>query len=178
MTIQPVHGNTEGLKQSDRKAIEALYRRRVPADRFVSPELARRLTELSRLTGRQLAVLLDRRGTVTHVIVGDAHQIFVPDLSRHRAGEGRFRGLRLVHTHLRGEGLTRDDLTDLSLLRFDAMIVVESKPSGLPGFVECANISAEADNNEEPWRVDRLPDVYGWDADFQLSRVGCLRRGP
>lgn len=168
MTIQPVHGNTEGLKQSDRKAIEALYRRRVAADRFVSPELARRLTELSRQTSRQLAVLLDRRGTVTHVIVGDAHQIFIPDLSRHRAGEGRFRGLRLVHTHLRGEGLTRDDLTDLSLLRFDAIVVVESKPSGLPGFVEFASISAEAENSKEPWQVERVPDVYGWDTDFQL----------
>lgn len=180
MTIQRVHGNTEGLKQSDRKAIEALYRRRVPADRYVSPELARRLTELSRQTGRQLAVLLDRRGAVTHVIVGDAHQIFIPDLSRHRAGEGRFRGLRLIHTHLRGEGLTRDDLTDLSLLRFDAMVVLESKPSGLPGFVEVAHIAAHGEDAAEPWRVERVPDVYGWDVDFQATLAeleGQVARG-
>ena len=38
-----------------------------------------------------------------------------------RGGSGRFRGLRLVHTHLRGEALTRDDLTDLALLRLDAV---------------------------------------------------------
>ena len=42
--------------------------------------------------------------------------------SRHRAGSGRFRGLRLLHTHLRGEGLTQDDLTDLSLLRLDMVL--------------------------------------------------------
>ena len=90
-------------------------------DRFVGVELARRLTELSRLLNRQLGILIDRRGEITHVIVGNAHQLFIPDLTRTRAGSGRFRGLRLVHTHLRGEGLSRDDLTDLTLLRLDAI---------------------------------------------------------
>ena len=79
--------------------MQALYQRRVPANRFVSAEFARRLTELSRETGRQLGVLIDRLGVVDKVIVGDAHQLFIPDLGRSRAGSGRFRGLRLVHTH-------------------------------------------------------------------------------
>ena len=35
MTIQPVHGNTEGLKQSDRKAIEA--RKITEASGFIAP---------------------------------------------------------------------------------------------------------------------------------------------
>jgi GTP-binding protein HflX len=36
-----------------------------------------------------------------------------------RVAGDRFRGLRCIHTHLRGEELTRDDLTDLALLRLD-----------------------------------------------------------
>ena len=64
-------------------------------------------------------MLLDRRGLV-HVTVGNAHSIALPDWRRLRAGRGRLRGLRWLHTHLRNEGLTRDDRTDL-LLRLDAM---------------------------------------------------------
>jgi GTP-binding protein HflX len=43
------------------------------------------------------------------------------------AARGRFRGLRLVHTHLRGEPLTRDDLTDLALLRLDLVAAVAKR---------------------------------------------------
>ena len=38
----------------------------------------------------------------------------------------RTRGLRLVHTHLKGEPLTRDDLTDLALLRLDLIVAIEA----------------------------------------------------
>ena len=54
-------------------------------------------------------MLLDRRGLVQHVMVGDAHSIALPDWGRLRAGRGRLRGLRCIHTHLANEGLTRDD---------------------------------------------------------------------
>ena len=79
---------------------------------------------------RQVGVLIDRRGGIEHVVVGDASQLMLPDVGRLRGGAGRFRGLRLVHTHLRGEPLTQDDLTDLTLLRLDlvAAIGVTGRP--------------------------------------------------
>ena len=46
-------------------------------------------------------MLVDRRGQVQHVMVGDAHSIIeLPDWGRLRAGRGRLRGLRCIHTHL------------------------------------------------------------------------------
>jgi GTP-binding protein HflX len=165
-----LHGNTAGLKSSESRALTALYERRIPADRFVIPELARRLTELSRGLGRQVGLLIDRRGSIAHVIVGDAHQLFIPDLSRHRAGSGRFRGLRLIHTHLRGEGLSRDDLTDLALLRLDAVVAIQAQLDGLPGFVELGTLEPEKAEKgqaaDEPWHVERIPTVHQWDTDF------------
>ena len=88
-------------------------------------ELARELTELSREIGRQVGVLVDRRGAVTHVMAGDAGSIVMPDWGRMRAGLGRLRGVRCLHTTLGGEPLTRDDLTDLAKLRLDAMATIE-----------------------------------------------------
>lgn len=168
--MQEVHGNTEGLKASQDKALRGLYERRIQAGRFLTPEFARRLTELGRDTGRQVGVLVDRLGVIDKVIVGDAHQLFIPDLGRSRAGPGRLRGLRLLHCHLRGEGLTRDDLTDLALLRLDAVLVVQATPEGLPGAIEYGHLvpprPTEDGSPVEMWRVEKVPSVHGWEDDF------------
>ncbi len=94
--------------------------------------MANSLCELSHEIGRQIGITLDRRGRVLHVIVGDADQLFIPDLGRSRAGEGRFRGIRLVHTHLRDEPLSQDDLTDLVRLRLDLIAAVGVGHDGRP----------------------------------------------
>jgi GTP-binding protein HflX len=122
---------------------------------------------MSRALGRQLGIMVDRRGRVSHVIVGDAHQLFIPDLQRHRAGSGRFRGIRLIHTHLRAEGLTEDDLTDLSLLRLDAIVVIQSQTDGMPGFMEVGSIRPDAAaDDKKPWHIERRPTVHAWNDHF------------
>jgi hypothetical protein len=65
----------------------------------------------------------------------------LPDFKRVRVASGRFRGLRCIHTHLRGEQLTQDDLTDLALLRLDLMAAIDvDEQSGLPGVVRSAHL--------------------------------------
>jgi GTP-binding protein HflX len=79
-----------------------------------------------------VGVLVHRSGDVDYVIVGDATKLMLPDVGRLRAAEGRFRGLRLVHTHLRSEPLTRDDLVDLVRLRLDLVAAIQMSASGEP----------------------------------------------
>lgn len=147
----------------------ALYERRIPPEQWVSAQLARRMTEMSRALNRQLGVTIDRRGRVSHVIIGDAHQLFIPDLKRHRAGSGRFRGIRLIHTHLRGEGLSEDDLTDLSLLRLDAIAVIQAQVDGLPGFMEVGSIQPDAPSgSDQPWNIDRRKSILDFTEDFTV----------
>ncbi|HEX8846289.1 MAG TPA: GTPase HflX [Pyrinomonadaceae bacterium] len=99
------------------------------------------MTELSFETRRQIGALIDRKGYVEYVVVGDARRIELPDLKRTRVGSDRFRGLRCVHTHLRGEELTQDDLTDLALLRLDLMAALDvDERTGLPGVVRAAHL--------------------------------------
>jgi GTP-binding protein HflX len=122
------------------RQIERLFRRRIAADRIVNNELARHLTEVSHDIRRQVGVLVDRRGSVEHVMVGNAQSVELPDWGRLRAGRGRLRGLRLIHTHLAKEGLTRDDLTDLALLRLDAVVSIAVREDGLPGLAHAASL--------------------------------------
>lgn len=99
------------------------------------------MSELSHETGRQIGVLLDRKGKVEYVMVGTAKQIEMPDFGRARVSTDRFRGLRCVHTHLAGEKLTQDDLTDLALLRLDLMSIIQvDRRDGLPGMVYSAHL--------------------------------------
>lgn len=107
----------------------------------MTPEFARQLAELSHETRRQIGALIDRSGHVEYVMVGDNRRIELPDFKRIRVAKDRFRGLRCVHTHLRGEGLTQDDLTDLALLRLDLMVAIDVNPNdGLPELVSAAHL--------------------------------------
>ena len=121
---------------------------------MVSAELAGYMCGLSRELERQVGVLVSRRGEIEHVFVGDASRIFLPEFGRLRAGRGRFRGLRLVHTHLRNEALTRDDLVDLALLRLDLVAAVGVTRDGRPADLHVAHL-APTTTNGVPWRCCR-----------------------
>ena len=129
------------MKPNQLRRIEKLYARRIAPQQIVTPEFARQLTELSHETGRQLGALIDRKGYIEYIVVGDAKRIEWPDIRRTRVGSDRFRGLRCVHTHLRGEELTQDDLNDLALLRLDLMAAIDvDARTGLPGVVRAAHL--------------------------------------
>jgi GTP-binding protein HflX len=150
--VQQLTGNLQGLTSSDKRKLERIYRRRLDPRELVSPELAALLCECSRDTGRQVGVLVDRRGNVEYVIVGDNQKLFLPDLGPRRAGIGRFRGVRLVHTHLRGEPLSRDDLMDLAKLRLDLVAAIQMRPDGSLGPIAAAHL-LPANPEGEQWRM-------------------------
>jgi GTP-binding protein HflX len=165
-----VFGNTHGLKASQVRQLERLFRRRLPPDRLITQEFARHLTEVSGEIRRQVGVLVDRRGLVSHVMVGGPSSIELPDWGRLRAGRGRLRGLRCIHTHLAGEGLTRDDLTDLALLRLDAMVSIAVGEDGLPGLAHVGALRPPGrDTRDDGSGVEKLPPTppARLDLDFQ-----------
>ena len=150
--LKTVTGNITGLKPSQKHALERVYRRRLQPSEVASGELATFLGGVSREIERQVGILVDRRGEIEHVFVGDASRINLPEIGRLRAGRGRFRGLRLVHTHLRNEPLTRDDLVDLALLRLDLVAAIGLLPDGRPADLHVAHLLPPIEG-QPPWRV-------------------------
>jgi GTP-binding protein HflX len=149
--MKRLFGSTLGLKANQIKRLENFYRRRVPVESLISPELTRDLANLSFEIRRQIGLLINRKGHVAFVIVGDPQGIVIPDLGDYRLAPGRLRGLRCVHTHLNEEPITRDDLTDLALLRLDMMAAVTMGDDGMPGTVHAAHIFPGG-SSEEPCR--------------------------
>ncbi len=180
--ISELHGQTYGLKASELRRLRNLYKRRLPRNALVSPEFARQLSELSGEIGRRIGALVSRAGRVEYVTVGDALGIELPDFRRVRGGTGRFRGLRFIHTQLQGEGLTRDDLTDLSLLRLDASAAILVGDDGLPRVVDYASLRPPDESDE---LVDRHERVHPGQLDFDFlewiddleDRFGQAQRG-
>jgi GTP-binding protein HflX len=120
--------------------LERLYRRKTPPAMVITPEAARALTEASSVIGRQVGLLIDRSGSVRHVLVGSHRSILIPDLSDLRLGSRRLRGVRFVHTHLTDQPLSQEDLTDLALLRLDLIAAIPTRSDGLPGMVSLAHL--------------------------------------
>ncbi len=169
-----------GLKPNQLRRIEKLYTRRIPSNQILTAEFARQLAELSHETRRQIGALIDRKGHIEYVMVGDNRGIELPDFKRIRVATGRFRGLRCVHTHLRGEELTQDDLTDLALLRLDLMAAIDVDPAtALPGLVRVAHLlpmpagDLRKPNDTKPYAFlePKLPSQL--DLDF-LSLINSL----
>jgi GTP-binding protein HflX len=148
--MHEVTGNRAGLKPSEIATLERVYRRRVAPREVVSAELGAFLCEISRNIARQVGVLISRQGAIEHVIVGDASGLVLPEVGRLRAGHGRFRGLRLVHTHLRNEALSRDDLVDLALLRLDLVAAVGVNHEGRPADLHLAHLLPPREG-KSPW---------------------------
>lgn len=125
------------------KRLEHLYRRRLRSDRLASLDLVRLVSTLSFELNRQIGIMLDRSGQVTHVILGDHKRVVIPPLDGYRSAVGRLSGLRLLHTHFHGEDLSPEDLTDLALLRLDLIAAIALTPEGLPAAIHLAHLLPE-----------------------------------
>lgn len=140
MAKNPIEGQTSGLRASQIRTLERIYRRKIPPDQLISGELARFIVEQSRELRRQVGVLIDRQGTIQHVLLGDDREIMLPDLSDYALGRSGLRGLRCIHTHLKREPLSQDDINDLSLLRLDLIAAIGVGDDGTPGPIELAHL--------------------------------------
>ena len=163
--IKRIHGNTTGLKANQVRRLQYVYRRKVPAQQIVTQELARYLCELSLETARQVGVLIDRKGSIVSVVVGDNKGIFLPDLGRFRAATNRLRGLRYIHTHLHSEPFTSDDMADLAHLRFDVMVAIGVGADGLPDGAHVASLLPDNPEGRQ-WDVEENLPINRLEDDF------------
>ena len=165
LAISRIEGQTSGLKAKQINSIRRLLKRRVRPELLISLELAREISEISLEIGRQIGLLLNRAGTVSEVIIGDSNGLVLPEIGRERGGLTRLKGLRLIHTHLRGENLTQDDLNDLAMLRLDMVAVILVGEDGFPRHIEAAHL-LPANDGDQTMAFMSGPNVTSLNLDF------------
>jgi GTPase len=131
------------LRAAQIKQLERLGHRGIPPENIITNELARQVSYLSHDINRQIGLLISRKGEINKIIVGDHKSILIPSLEGFRSSSLRFKGLRLIHTHLNGEKLSNEDLTDLSHLRLDLIGALEVREDGSPGLMHWAHLIPE-----------------------------------
>jgi len=168
-----IFGNIAGLKPSIIRSLEKLYRRKVPHQSIITPELAQELAYLSHQINRQVGLLINRKGDIDFVVVGSYNRIEIPELHGYRDHQARLKGLRFIHTHLvkknQSSGLDQDDLIDLAFLRLDLIGAQEVYEDGRVGRIHIAHIlpspeffSASLDDEVKGLFYFFKP-VYPWD---------------
>ena len=120
-------------------------------------------------TGRQLGLLINRSGSIEYVLAGTSDSITIPVLTRFKLAPGRLRGLRLIHTHPKGDGLDNDDMADLALLRLDSVTACAMDEKGYPKFMETAYITPPDINDiETKFGYLEDSDPYNQKTDYPL----------
>lgn len=170
--MKRIYGNLSGLKPSQLKRIERITGRRVSPAVLISTELTRDVVHISSEIRRQIGLLINRKGKVTCVLVGDHHQIFIPDIVAQRVAPGRLTGLRCIHTHLKQDPLSQDDLTDLVLLRLDMMAAITVASDGRPDQIFAAHI-LPGENETQAYELMPPIDPYHPDR-FCLETILAL----
>ena len=180
--MKKLSGNTTGLKATQIRRIENLYRYRIPPEELITPQVLEGLSALSFEINRQIGLLVNRSGKIISVIIGDHKGIMLPDTSDYRAPPGRLKGLRYIHTHIKDEDLTRDDLTDLALLRLDLIAAITVSNTGQAHQIHLANIfpnqSAKVPYQIHPPTAPNELDINCLELiqsiETELSRISAL----
>ena len=142
-----------------------LHTRRFPDTGICTPEQARELALIAFSCKRHLGLLIDRKGGVDMVIVGDQQSVCIPELERAREGRGRLSGLRFLHILPTDGLLTQEDIMDMIFLRLDAVIALGTA-GGAPTRTQSASLLP---GKEKGWQIT---DPVRWDVcqiDFRAQ---------
>ena len=127
---------------------------------MVTTELTRTLLALSGEFERTMTVLIDRKGKIRFVFIGEPCDFpFEKLLGRRRRAKYRLRGLRAVRTDLKGSGLTNSDLTTLANERLDLVASASISQNGSAGRFEYANLIPPDEKNPAKWEISKFSDL-------------------
>jgi GTP-binding protein HflX len=121
--------------------------------------------QISREISRQVGLIINRRGLVEYVVVGEKGRIEMPPLMTERVGRERFRGVRFIHTHLDGELLSKEDLTDLAILQLDLVAAITSRRGEPTEMIHIGHLIPE-DKKGKAWEFIGPMHIQDLEIDF------------
>ncbi len=135
------------------KALERLFARRNPKEEIVGVIFGRMMMELALETNRQIGALIDRRGEVAMLLVGDANGLPMAKQWKLDRASGKMRGLRLVRAAVNQKrgGIENEDEAAINIARLDmAAVLIPPKRGEASDLirVEYAYPKPEAETNE------------------------------
>ena len=141
------------MKKSQIQKLEKLSSKKVPQTKIITYELAEALAEISHEINKEIALMINRKGQIVNITVGDAENVELIQFKNVREGKARLCGIRCIHTHPNALAtLSKADLTALANLRLDMMVAI--------GVDNTAKFSKK--HGENPKFADSIQYAYLW----------------
>lgn len=166
--------HAKGLKKSELNQLNRLLKRRLPTDKVVTIDFAESVAEVSHNIGQAVSVVVNRRGQIVNVTLGQPWQVNVPELRQVRVGPGRLCGHRIIHTRLNYEsnvkknstksGISDENLQCLARNRLDLLAQIgidergnfskaQGEQSKLVDSVQIVHLLPGRDNQGRLWKL-------------------------
>jgi GTPase len=162
----------KGLKKSEIRKLDRILQQRIPSDKILTVDLAEAAAEFAQESGTNLSIVIDRRGQVVNVTVGNPSDVQMPELRGVRVGPGRLCGHRIVYTQLPGRQQvasgaavpSKEELQFMAKNRMDVLAKIEVNPNGtfsrgrgetveLADAVHIAHLLPGRDGEGKLWKV-------------------------
>ncbi|MCX7842983.1 MAG: GTPase HflX [Clostridia bacterium] len=131
-----------------------MYELESERDIFLPEELASKLACLTEAINREIAVYINRKGSIIDISIGDSSKVSLPEFEGRRS-QARLSGVRCVHTHPNGDGkLSLVDINSLISLKLDAMMALGVEKGQVTEIFAAVPAADEAGNYNKA-------DVYG-----------------
>lgn len=177
-------GKSKGLKQSEIKKLNRLLQKRIPKDKVLTVEVADSVAEISHEIGYPISLVVNRRGQVVNVTIGQPCEVNMPELRGVRVGPGRLCGHRIIYTNVE-TSYSKDNLQFMARNRLDllAQIVVNSQgtfsrsrgeQSKLADQVQIAHLLPSRDKDGKLWKLMDSLTVRGTTEDDFEELISSL----
>ncbi|QIR35419.1 GTPase HflX [Tolypothrix sp. PCC 7910] len=147
--MQNIYGNTQRIRASQIKRLQQLYEQREPGDRFITPEFAQLLAQLSTEIHHQICCYINRRGQVIRVAIGTPSQTQIPADELPRRSADRLSGIRCITTQFKSSSPDDAALVAMTRQRLDALIIL----AVVDGQVDETFLAYLFPDPENPWVV-------------------------
>lgn len=162
-----------GVKKTVQNMLDSIKEMVIDNNQLVSYEILDIICKITRDTNKEVAVLVNRKGEVVDVAIGDFASVQL-NMYTERRSKDSLSGIRCIHTHPNGYGMLSDlDISALKELKLDLMIGI-GVHNGNPQNVFFGYLSIENSNvlvvKRGPFDVNEFMKINAFDLIMEIEK--------
>ena len=134
-----ITGNIDGVRKRILEELEEIFDIRTAKYAFIDEQIIEIMIKATKELNREISVLVDRKGKVAEVTIGDSSTVSMPLVDLR---DNKLSRVRVVHTHPNGNpNLSALDVSALVKMKLDSIIAigVSDHPEVVMGFLTVEN---------------------------------------
>lgn len=134
-----ITGNIDGVRKRILEELEQIFEIKTAKYSFLDNAIIDIMLKATRELSREISVLVDRRGKVLEVTIGDSSAVSMPLVEMR---DNKLSRVRVIHTHPNGNpNLSALDISALVKMKLDAIVAigVSDEPNVVMGFLTVEN---------------------------------------